>query len=98
MTADAIDCWFKAVNSSVVKIFVKFKKKIFFYKGSGAGKSFTINQIIGINILPSKSGGDPSQGDLISSGCTRYPVKCTFTKDNTFSVESVKIDKHGKKR
>ncbi len=50
-----------------------------------------------MNILPSKSGGDPTKGELISSGCTRYPVKCTFSKENMFVIETIKINKLGKK-
>ena len=55
-----------------------------------------INQLIGKKILPSKTDGDPRY--VISKGCTRYPVKCTFTKENLYTVETIKIIEINKKQ
>jgi len=58
-----------------------FLKNFLFFKikGSGRGKSCVINEIIGIEILPTGGKG--------GSGVTKYPIKCVFHDQKIFDLK-----------
>lgn len=62
-----------------------------FILGPGCGKSFFINQLIGKDLLSTKTGGVPGHLN-ISKGCTQYPLKLRFVENiiKKFEIKTFK--------